>query len=391
MLPFEKALEITLSSARSLPREHVDISHAAGRVLAEDVKSDVDIPPFNKSAMDGFASRRADLNNRLKVIETVPAGCVPERTLGENQCARIMTGAMMPAVADCVIMKEYVETVAENMIRFTGEETADNIWHKGEDGSAGDTVLRKGTILKSQHIAVLALVGKIRPLVAMRPKIAVIATGSELVSAVSTLAPAQIRNSNSFQLKTQIENAGAIAEDYGITQDRPEEIDRLVKKALRENDVVIISGCVSVGDFDLVPGVLRQNNLKMLFEKIAIRPGKPTIFGVSEDRFCFGLPGNPVATFVLFNILVKPFIYKLMGYNYQPVNIRMPLDEPLLSKKAQRQRWFPVVITEKGTVKPVEYHGSAHIRALCDADGLVCMDIGVSRLDKGALVPIRLI
>jgi len=129
----------------------------------------------------------------------------------------------------------------------------------------------------------------------------------------------------------------------------------------------------------------------MLFEKIAIKPGKPTVFGTSGKKYCFGLPGNPVSTFVLFELLVKPFLYKLMGFDYKPLNIQMPLGVPLISKKAKRQRWLPVAITDKGTVQPIEYHGSAHINALCGADGLISMDIGVSKIEKGTAVTIRLI
>jgi molybdopterin molybdotransferase len=391
MLPFEKALEIVLSNARPLPTERVDIKNAANRILAEDVKSDIDIPPFNKSAMDGFACRRTDLGGELKVVEIIPAGIVPEKTIGKNECAKIMTGAMVPAGADCVVMKEYVETLPENTIRFIGEKTAENIRHKGEDVKAGETVLLKGTILRPQHIAVLASVGNEQPLVSVRPKVGVIATGDELVQVGTQPGPSQIRNSNTFQLAVQVENTGAIFKDYGIIKDRTDDIDCLIKKALDENDVVIISGGVSVGDFDFVPRVLKQNKVDLLFEKIAIKPGKPTIFGVSEKAFCFGMPGNPVSVFVIFEILVKPFIYKLMGHNYRPVNIQMPLDEPLLSKDTKGQRWIPVVITEKGTVKPVAYHGSAHINALCDANGLICIHSGVSQLEKGALIPIWLI
>ena len=391
MLPFEKALEIVLSNARSLPTEHVNIKNAANRILAEDVKSDIDIPSFDKSAMDGFACRRTDLGGELKVVEIIPAGKAPEKTIGKNECAKIMTGAVVPAGADCVVMKEYVETLTENTVRFIGEKTAENIRYKGEDIKAGEIVLLKGTILRSQHIAVLASAGNEQPLVSVRPKVGVVATGDELVQVGTQPGPSQIRNSNTLQLAVQVENTGAILKDYGIIKDRTDEIDRLIKKALEENDVLIISGGVSVGDFDFVPGVLRQNNIDLLFEKIAIKPGKHMVFGVSEKAFCFGMPGNPVSVFVLFEILVKPFIYKLMGHNYRPVNIRMPLDEPLLNKETKRQRWLPVVITEKGTVKPVEYHGSAHINALCGANGLICMHTGVSHLEKGSLIPIWLI
>ena len=391
MLPFKKALELVISSAKQLDTERIEFEYALGRVLAEDVRSDMDIPPFNKSAMDGYACRRADLSNELTVIETIAAGAVPKKAIETNQCSKIMTGAMVPGGADCVIMKEYVETASENTIRFVGEKTADNICRKAEDIKAGDIVLSKGVIVEPQHIAVLASVGNTQPSVVKKPDVAVIATGSELVDPKSKLSLSQIRNTNSFQLVAQIEAMGAVAINYGIAGDTAEQIDSVFKEAFRQSDVVIVSGGVSMGDYDFVPGIFKQNKINMLFEKIAIKPGKPTIFGTSRGKYCFGLPGNPVSTFVLFEIMVKPFLYKLMGHDYEPLNIQMPLGVPLINKKAKRQRWLPVVITDKGTVKPVEYHGSAHINSLCGANGLVSMDIGVSKIEKGTDVAVRLI
>jgi molybdopterin molybdotransferase len=391
ILPFEKALKTVLDSACPLGAERVDIAHAPNRILAEDVKSDMDMPPFDKSAMDGFACRRADLANELTMVELIRAGYVPKKTVGPNQCSKIMTGGVVPPGADCVIMKEYVEIPAENTVRFVGEETADNICQKGEDIKTGDIVLRRGTRLVPQHIAVLASVGKAQPMVAKRPRVAVIATGDELVEPASKPGPSQTRNSNSFQLAAQVESMGSIATNYGVAGDTTGQIDSMFKKAAEENDVVIISGGVSVGDFDLVPGILKQNGIDLLFEKIAVKPGKPTVFGTSEKVYCFGLPGNPVSTFILFEILVKPFLYKLMGHDYRYPDVQMPLGESLKRKETIRQRWFPVAITETGTVKPVEYHGSAHINSLSGADGLVSMGVGVAEIEKGTIVPVRLV
>jgi len=391
MIPFDKALKTVLDSARQLGSERIDITCAVSRILAEDVKSDMDMPPFDKSTRDGFACRRADLANELTMVESIPAGYVPKKTVGPNQCSKIMTGGVVPPGADCVIMKEYVEITTENTVRFVGEETADNICQKGEDIKTGYIVLCKGTRLEPQHIAVLASVGKVQPMVAKRPKVAIIATGDELVEPASKPGPSQTRNSNSFQLAAQVESMGAVATNYGVARDTTGHIDSMFKKAAKENDVVIISGGVSVGDLDLVPEILRQNGIYLLFEKIAVKPGKPMVFGISEEVYCFGLPGNPVSTFVTFEILVKPFLYKLMGHDYRYPNVQMPLGESLRRKKTIRQRWFPVAITETGTVKPVEYHGSAHINSLSLADGLVSMGVGVAEIEKGTIVSVRLI
>ncbi len=384
-------MDTVLKSARPLGTERVGIAEAANRVLAEDVKSDMDIPPFNKSAMDGYACRRADLADELAVIETIPAGYTPAKSVGPGQCAKIMTGGVVPEGADCVVMKEYIETPAENTVRFVGEETKDNICQKGEDIKAGDVVLRKGTVLKPHHIAVLASVGSAGPMVAKMPRVGIIATGNELVDPGSVPEPSQIRNSNSFQLAAQARSTGALTTDYGITEDTEDAIDEMFKKVAADNDVVIVSGGVSVGDFDFVPDILRRNNVDLLFEGIAVKPGRPSVFGVSEETYCFGLPGNPMSTFVQFEILIKPFLYKLMGCEHKYHDVRMPLNESIERRKTQRQVWFPAAITGAGTVKLIEYHGSAHISSLCPADGLICMDVGVSQINKGTIIPVRLI
>jgi molybdopterin molybdotransferase len=217
------------------------------------------------------------------------------------------------------------------------------------------------------------------------------ATGNELIEPAGKPKLSQIRNSNSYQLAAQIEGMGAVVKDYGIVKDTKEAIDGMFKKAIGENDVLLVSGGVSVGDFDFVPGILRQNNFNLLFEKIAVKPGKPTVFGVSDKHYCFGLPGNPVSTFVQFEILMKPFLYKLMGHDYRSHNVRMPLDASIRRKDTERLEWFPIVITKAGTVKLIEYHGSGHISALCGADGLIRVDVGVSDVEKGTMVHVRLI
>jgi len=391
MILFEEALQIVLNSARQVDSERVELTDAMGRVLAEDVKSDIDMPPFSRSSMDGYACRSEDLANELTVIETIPAGTVPKKSVGPNECAKIMTGSMVPEGADCVVMVEFIENVAENTIRFVGKTTEHNIREKGEDNKAGELVMRKGTLLMPQHIAFLASVGHVHPVVAKRPTVGIISTGDELVGPHVRPDSSQIRNSNGPQLVVQFSGMGAVVRDYGIAKDTVDQIDSLFKEAAGENDVVIVCGGVSVGDFDFVPGVLRQNNIRLLFEKIAVKPGKPTVFGVSEKVYCFGVPGNPVSSFVIFELLVKPFLYKLMGHDYKYRDVQMPLAEPVTRKHTKRQSWIPVIMTDEYTARPVEYHGSAHINALCGADGLINLDVDVAEIEKGTVVTVRLI
>jgi molybdopterin molybdotransferase len=391
MLALEQASKIVLSSARQLDSERVNMAAAVGRILAEDITSDIDVPPFNKSAMDGYACRRTDLANELLVVETIQAGRPPGETVGPNQCSKIMTGAMVPQAADCVVMKEYVDAPTEKTVRLVGDKTADNICLRGEDIRAGEVVLRRGTHIRPQHIAVLATVGCTRPLVSERPKVGVISTGDELVRPAEKPGYSQIRESNSHQLSAQIGQIGGMASNYGIVPDRRQDTDRALREAIVENDVVILSGGVSAGDYDFVPDVMTQIGIDVLFHKIAVRPGKPTVFGVCNDVYCFGLPGNPVASFLVFELLVKPFLYRLMGHDYRPLRACMPLATKVKRRKTERQSWIPVAITEDLTAEPLEYHGSADIRALADADGLISLDTGIAEIEKGMVVCVMLI
>jgi len=388
-LNFDDAFEIVMSAARRLGTERVGIDRALNRILAEDVISDIDMPPFNKSTMDGFACRRADLANELSIIETIPAGYAPGKSIGTYQCAKIMTGAVVPEGADCVIMVEYTENVAENRIRFTSSTTENNICLRAEDTKKGDVILRAGEIIKAGHIAVLATVGCIKPSVALQPRVGIIATGDELVEPSRQPTACQIRSSNAFQLAAQVIGASAIATNYGIAADTKEAIDGMVKKGMRQNDVVILSGGVSVGDYDFVREVLKENNVRLLFEKIAVNPGRPMVFGISNDAFCFGLPGNPASTFIMFELLVKPFLYKMTGHDFKPVVFQKSLESTITRKKTERDSWLPVIFKENGKIASIEYHGSAHINALCKADGLVCMPAGVAEIKEGTAVTVR--
>jgi molybdopterin molybdotransferase len=387
MIPFEEAFGIAMGSVRPVAAERVDLDQALGRILAEDVASDIDMPPFDKSAMDGYACRRQDLANELAVIETIPPGRVPAKSVGENQCAKIMTGAMVPTGADCVIMVEQTENPTPHTVRFTGRDTRDNICLKGEDIRAGQIVLKAGQQITPAHVAVLASVGCVRPLVSRQVKVGIIATGQELVEPGEAPSLSQIRNSNASQLLAQAERMGVLPAYFGIARDCEAGIDGVVKRAAG-SDVIVVSGGVSMGDLDLVPDVLRRNGFELRFEKIAVKPGMPKIFGDSGRTFCFGLPGNPVSTFIIFEVLVKPFLFKMMGHDFKPRNVMMPLAKTISRTKAARMSWIPVVTVDSG-VLPVEYHGSAHIHSLCSADGLISMPVGVAEIKEGTIVHVR--
>ena len=398
MIGFDKAYETVMGSAHRVGTERVALEWALGRVLAENVVSDIDMPPFNKSARDGYACRRQDVRNELTVVETIAAGAMPKERIGRNECAKIMTGGVMPEGADCVMMVEHTAVGAGGKIRFTGDDTEDYICLKGEDVKKGEVVLVAGDIIKAQHIAVLASVGAVRPLVSAQPRVGIIATGDELVEPDETPQAGQIRNSNAFQLAAQVTNAGAIATNYGIAVDTEEALQAKLEEAMAENDVVILSGGVSVGDYDIVRGILEKNGIRLLFERVAVKPGRPTVFGVKGSpgggteeqlKFVFGLPGNPVSTFIIFELLVKPFFYKMMGHDFVPAFSHWRLAGTITRRKTERDSWLPVVFTGDGEATTIEYHGSAHINALCEADGLLCVPAGVAEIKKGSTVAVR--
>jgi molybdopterin molybdotransferase len=390
MISFEEAFDTVMHYVRKTGREAVDFTSSLNRVLAEDVCSDIDMPPFDKSAMDGYACRREDINSELQVVEIIPAGKTPRKNLKKGQCAKIMTGAMLPSGAGCVIKLEDTDTVAEHKIRFCGKLLSKkNICFRAEDIKKGDIVLSKGTRIRPQEIAMLATVGCIRPLVASAPRVGVIATGSELIEPDEAFRGSKIRNSNGFQLAAQARSAGAIAVNYGIAKDDEESLDTVIKKGMADNDILIVSGGVSVGDFDLVPDIMKRNGLDIRFDRVAIQPGKPMTFGVSEHQVCFGLPGNPVSTFVLFEIMARPFISAMMGCTTGPVEIPLRLGKKISRKRSERRAFVPVVRIDSDNVVPVEYHGSADIGSMCRADGLVSMQVGVTELEEGSIVHVR--
>ena len=391
MINFEDALKIVLESVNpSGKTEKVEFVNSLNRILAMDVYSDMNMPPFDKSAMDGFACRMEDIANELQVIEVLPAGKIPENEVGPNECIKIMTGAIIPDGADCVLMVEHTEETESGKIRFLKENTKSNICYFAEDIKEGALVLEKGIRIKPQHIAVMASVGCTLPEVYLKPKVAIISTGDELVEPDSFPAKSQIRNSNGYQLIAQVERAGAIADYVGIVEDSEEATYNTIKSALENNDVVLLTGGVSMGDFDFVPDIMKQLDIDIKFQKVAVQPGKPTTFGTAKNnRFVFGLPGNPVSSYAQFELLVRPLLAKMMGQKINDRILKLEMGTDYSRKRSARKSFIPVNIGGDGKVYPVEYHGSAHIHSYVFADAMVAVDIGVSELKKGVIVDVR--
>ncbi|MDA3952523.1 MAG: molybdopterin molybdotransferase MoeA [Bacteroidales bacterium] len=388
MISIEEAYDIVLQNAYKLETEKVLFTDSLGRILAEDVKSDIEMPPFDKSAMDGYACRKQDVHNTLEIIEVIPAGKIPEKEIGANQCAKIMTGAPIPKGADFVVKVESTEEFENKFVTVISKVGKHNISFRGEDVKAGQQVLNKGLEIKPEHIAVFASVGYTNVLVGKQAKVGIISTGDELVEPDQKPSLSQIRNSNAYQLIGQVKACGAIANYIGIAEDTPEDTFDKVSKALTENDIVLLTGGVSMGSFDFVPEVMKKAGVGILFDSIAVKPGKPTTFGIAGKKFCYGLPGNPVSSFMQFELLVKPLIYKLMHRTTNPIEFQLPMGVNYNRRTTDRKAYIPVYI-ENSQVFPVDYHGSAHLHALTLAHGFISMEIGKELIKKGEFVHVR--
>lgn len=389
MLTLDQSLEKFLKEASPLGAEKVGITKSLNRVLSEDIFSDVDMPPFDKSTMDGYACRTEDLTDALTVVETIPAGSFPKVKIEKGQCSKIMTGAPVPEGANCVIMIEHTDTLAGNKIKFLKEKTNPNICYLGEDVSKGQKVLQKGTRLKPRHIPTLASVGCSEVPVYKLPKVGVLTTGSELVEPDEKPEKAKIRNSNAYQLIASLYDIGLKSTYYGIVKDDKESIELELKKAFYENDTVLLTGGVSMGDFDLIPDIIKKMGMEIHFSKLAIKPGKPILFASKENKLCFGLSGNPVSSFFQFELVCKNAIFSQMGYFFKPKLVEFELGNDIKRKNADRLGFYPVKYKNNKVVEPVEFHGSAHIHSLSEAFGIVDLLPGKLEIKKGERVNVR--
>jgi molybdopterin molybdotransferase len=385
----EEARQRVLDGARHLPTVTVALENALGRVLGEDVCSDVDLPPFRKSSMDGYACRAEDAFHSLRVLEHIPAGQMPTHPITQDTCSKIMTGAPVPDGADCILIVEEVEELEGGSVQFTGKQPKSNICPQGEDINVGDCVLTAGTRLAAAHLPVLASVGAFQPRVSTRPRVAVMATGDELVPPSEKPPPGKIRNSNSVQLCALATGAGGKATDLGIVADDRASMVAAWERALEDHDVVFSTGGVSMGDYDFVPDILKHHGFEILVERVAIQPGKPVLFARRGDKACFGLSGNPASSYLQFILFAAPFLWKLQGHDYHPPKAPLLLGHTFTRKNGGREGWVPVRIDSNKNIQPVDFHGSAHIHAFSAADGLIAFPVGETSLAAGKSATVR--
>lgn len=396
----DEALKLIKNVAQRLwpepDTERIDLAAAAGRVLPNALASPINHPPFDKAAMDGFAYTDVFPGAVYRVVDMVAAGKSSDMRVKPGEIVRIMTGAPLPAGASAVQRVEWTEAAGldeagKPLVRFVKRESVDNVIRKGENLATGGILLTPRR-LAAQDIGILASGGFATVTVSRQPRVGIVSTGDELCAASRTLPAAAIFDSNGPQLCAQAEAAGAKVAFFGIIPDAKAALFDGLSKALDGSDVVLVSGGVSMGDFDFVPSVLAELGVETLFHSLAMRPGKPTFFGIRGKTVVFGLPGNPVSTFVNFEVLVKHYLYRMMGLEYTPSIVAARLNAPLVRSGADRVEFLPAKITpaiESMCVMPIKYHGSSMLNVLAEADVLLRMELGQKRIEEGTIVYAR--
>lgn len=335
MFSFKQALDIVKEKLATadlrLNREVVPLGEAWGRILAEDVAADRDYPPFNRSIRDGFAVRAEDIAAppvELRLRGEIRAGGNFAGAVAPGECVSIMTGAPLPAGADAVVMVEYTESQGERIIIQRGVRSGENVVQRGNEAHAGVGVLPRGRRLGAGELGLLATVGKSRVSVFARPVVAILPTGDEVVPVERQPEWYQIRNSNATSLSAQVSSAGGVPRCLEIAPDRPEALRSLMQEGLKA-DLLLLTGGVSAGKYDFVEQVLADLGAEFFFHSVALRPGKPLVFGRVAGKFFFGLPGNPVSTFVTFALFGRPALAVLGGADFEgPIFLRARLGNP---------------------------------------------------------------
>lgn len=392
MLEVSDARQIVLRYAAALGPRTAALSPALlGMVIAEDVRADVDSPPFTKALMDGYAVRSSDLFSgtaELSVIEEVPAGAVPTKAVRPGQATALYTGAPIPDGADAVVMVERTEPLAGGRVRVNDPKLTPgrNILPRGREIGTGDVVLPAGTELTPAALGLLAAVGRTEAKVVPRPRVGILVTGNELVEADVNPGPGQIRNTNAPMLAAQVSRAGGCAQMLGIGRDDRTALARLVREGLEATDVMVLAGGVSVGAYDLVPDVLRELGVDVHFHKVRMKPGKPLLFGTRPGKLVFGLPGNPVGAFVAFELFVRPALRVTCGHPSDTPLIRPLQLTAAFTASNDRPTFHPARREGTHGVTPLPWFGSADLRGLLAADALLALPPGEVEYREGAWV-----
>ncbi len=401
LTPLTNAQKTILSSCSILGKEKIGVMESLGRALAEDLIAERSNPPWNNSAMDGFAVRNQDLPPdqevsepvRLAVIENVPAGYSASQTVGPGQAIRIMTGAPVPAGADTVVKIEDTEPTSESVKIFSHVKLGSHIREKGEDITTGECLIPTGTTIRPAEIGILAMMGKPLVFVHQQPKVAILSTGDELMDLDDHFDENKITNSNGYAFAAQVREAGGVPVVLGIATDRPESLKEKIFSA-RNADILVISGGVSMGDYDFTKLVLDELGENVHAWKLAIKPGQPVTFGKINQTLCFGLPGNPVSSMVTFEQLVRPAIRKMSGHSR---HFRLTLQatfEETFSKRPDRRHFLRGIVGFKNgilTAKTTGEQGSGILTSMLKANALIDVPEAVEKLQPGDKVSVQIL
>lgn len=400
-LSLEQARRRVLEAAAALASpatETVSLTEACGRILAKDVLADRDAPPFPRAMRDGYAVYAEDVTAgaTLHCTGQIRAGQAADLQLDRGCCIEIMTGAAVPPGANAVIMIEYTRRTGAAVTFERGIAAGANIALVGSDSTAGSRVLNAGSRLDYAGVSLLASVGCTQPRVFTRPRVAILSTGDELVEADETPGTVQIRNSNAHALAAQVVRAGGDPLRMPIARDDEAHLGNLIDHALQEADLLLLSGGVSMGKFDLVEAALAARGAEFYFDAVRIRPGRPVVFGRLRDRFFFGLPGNPLSTMITFELFARPMIERLCGAASgawpQPL-FKAELGFEWTGKTLPLTVFLPIALEGDLTVarvKALPYHGSADLAAMAAADGFLVIPPECAHIPLGSLVDVLL-
>jgi len=392
LIDIATARELVLSSARPLGSERLPLADALGRVLCEDVSAEEDLPPFDSSAMDGYALI-AGPAAELEVVDESRAGHPAQRALAGGQAIEISTGALIPEGADAVVPVERVQ-VSDGRVTVPDTERGANVRHAGDDVRRGQGVLAAGTLLGPAELAVAASLGHAELPVGVRPRVMVLATGDELVEPGRPLGPGQIRNSNTIALAAQARAAGADVIGSEIVRDKLEDTTATLRAALERADVVCISGGVSVGPHDHVKPALAELGVEERFWRVALKPGKPTWFGTRDGKLVFGLPGNPVSAMVTFHLFARPALRALAGARPDDTRATAILDEPLPRNSSRDEvvRCRVRAAEDGWHVTPTRGDQSSHVlTSMLGAEAFAIVEAGEGTIEAGERVPVELL
>lgn len=401
LTPLEEAQKVVLDSTPILGLEKISLLDALGRVLGEDIVAERDNPPWDNSAMDGFAVRWEDIKQEhaiqkpvtLKIVEDVPAGKMPEKAVGPGQAIRIMTGAPVPNGADTVLKVEDTEHTPDSVRVFKTEAKGANIRSQGEDVKKGERIIAKGTVIRPGEAGMLAILAKSFVFVHQRPRVAILSTGDELADLDERFSEEKIINSNSYGIAAAVQDAGGIPFLLGIAKDTPTALKEKISHGLTA-DILVLSGGVSMGDYDFTKAVFRDLGAEMNFWKLAIRPGQPLAFGKIQGKLAFGLPGNPVSSMVTFEQLVRPAMLKMSGNRSYGRPVVHAVFQEKFSKRTDRRHFLRGVLTrEEGTfkVRTTGDQGSGILTSMVKANCLIDVAVEVERLNPGDVVPVQLL